>query len=257
MPRTRSLAWAELKIGLVSIFAVVMATVLIFLLSGSGGFFWQRYSLKTTFANIAGLKEGAPVRVAGVEVGSVSEVNLIGDQVEVVMGVNERHKLRITSASIASLGSVSLLGEAALDITAASDGTPIPEWGYVRSGRATGTIGDVATQASTAIEETTALIADLRSGRGTMGQLLTDERLYNELTSLVVAMHGVTDSITKGGGTMSRLLNDPAAAKALEASLNNLEAVTARIRAGEGSLGKLLNDDALSQSLTSMSSNLE
>ncbi len=58
MPRTRSLAWAELKIGLVSIFALVMATLLIFLLSGSGGFFWQRYSLKTLFTNIAGLKEG-------------------------------------------------------------------------------------------------------------------------------------------------------------------------------------------------------
>ena len=37
MPRTRSLAWAELKIGLVSIFSIVMATILIFLLSGEGG----------------------------------------------------------------------------------------------------------------------------------------------------------------------------------------------------------------------------
>lgn len=49
MPRTRSLAWAELKIGLLSVFAIVMATMLIFLLSGQGGFFWQRYSLKTVF----------------------------------------------------------------------------------------------------------------------------------------------------------------------------------------------------------------
>jgi phospholipid/cholesterol/gamma-HCH transport system substrate-binding protein len=257
MPRTRSLAWAELKIGLVSIFAVVMATVLIFLLSGAGGFFWQRYSLKTVFENIAGLKEGAPVRVSGVEVGSVSGLNFIGDQVEVVMEVNEDHRGRITSRSIASLGSVSLLGEAAVDITAASAGMPIPEWGYVRSGRATGTIGDVAVQASTAIEQATALVTELRAGRGTMGQLLTDERLYNELTSLVVAVHDVTDSITKGGGTIGRLLNDPTASKSLEASLGNLEAVTARIKAGEGSIGKLLNDDALSQSLTSMSSNLE
>src|SRR4029450_11962609 len=154
MPRTRSLAWAELKIGLVSIFAVIMATFLIFLLSGSGGFFWQRYSLKTMFANIAGLKEGAPVRVAGVEVGSVSEVNFVGDEVEVVMEVNESQRSRITTNSVATLGSVSLLGEAAVDITAASSGTPIPEWGYVSSGRATGTVGDVATKASLAIEQT-------------------------------------------------------------------------------------------------------
>ena len=69
MPRTRSLAWSELKIGLLTVFALATATMLIFLLSGEGGFFWQRYSLKTVFPNIAGLKPGAPVRVAGVEVG--------------------------------------------------------------------------------------------------------------------------------------------------------------------------------------------
>ena len=37
MPRTRSLAWSELKIGLLTVSAIVMATVLIFLLGGEGG----------------------------------------------------------------------------------------------------------------------------------------------------------------------------------------------------------------------------
>jgi phospholipid/cholesterol/gamma-HCH transport system substrate-binding protein len=257
MPRTRSLAWAELKIGLVSVFAIIMASILIFLLSGSGGFFWQRYSIKSMFANIAGLKEGAPVRVAGVEVGSVSELNFVGDQVEVVMEVNRDHQSRITTTSLASLGSVSLLGEAAVDITAASGGTPIPEWGYVRSGAATGTIGDAATRASVALDQTSALIADLRAGRGTLGQFLTDDRLYHELTALVTAAEDVASGINQGNGTLGRLMNDPAAAKSLEGALDNLQVVTAKIRSGEGSLGKLLNDDAMSQSLTSATSNLD
>jgi len=41
MPRTRSLAWAELKIGAISIFAAVMTAILIFLLGGEKGFFFQ------------------------------------------------------------------------------------------------------------------------------------------------------------------------------------------------------------------------
>ena len=257
MPRTRSLAWAELKIGVVSIFAIFMATLLIFLLSGAGGFFWQRYSLKTMFVNIAGLKEGAPVRVAGVEVGSVAELNFAGDRVEVVMAVNKDHQQRITSASLASLGSVSLLGEAAVDITAASEGTPIPEWGYVQSGPATGTVGDVATRASYAMEQTSALLADVRAGRGTLGQFVTDDRLYHELTALVSAAEDVANGINSGRGTLGRLINNPDAAKSLEASLDNLQAVTAQIRSGEGSLGKLLNDDAMSRSLTSATTNLD
>src|SRR5262245_48064892 len=139
MPRTRSLAWAELKIGLVSIFAIVMASVLIFLITGSGGFFWQRYSLNTIFPNIAGLKTGVPVRLAGVEIGSVSELKFVGDCVEVLLQIKKEHQPRITERSIASLGSVSLLGEASVDLTASSAGSPVPEWGYVRSGRAIGT----------------------------------------------------------------------------------------------------------------------
>ena len=134
MPRTRSLAWAELKIGLVSVFAIVMATWLIFLLSGESGFWWQRYVIKTVFPNVAGLKPGAPVRVAGVEVGSVADVTFVGDRVEVLMEVGKDHASRITTTSVASLGSVSLLGESAVDITAASNGTPVPEYGYVKSG---------------------------------------------------------------------------------------------------------------------------
>jgi phospholipid/cholesterol/gamma-HCH transport system substrate-binding protein len=78
MPRTRSLAWAELKIGLITIFAIVMATLLVFLLTGSNGFFWQRYSIKTVLADVAGLKAGAPVRLAGVDIGTVNDVAFVG-----------------------------------------------------------------------------------------------------------------------------------------------------------------------------------
>ena len=56
MPRTRSLAWSELKIGVLTIVALVIAAVTIFMLTGGSGFFWQRYTLKTRFANVAGLK---------------------------------------------------------------------------------------------------------------------------------------------------------------------------------------------------------
>jgi len=257
MPRTRSLAWSELKIGLMTVFALATATMLIFLLSGEGGFFWQRYSLKTVFPNIAGLKPGAPVRVAGVEVGSVTEVQFVGDRVEVIMEISRDMQSRVTSTSVASLGSISLLGEAAVDLTASSQGTPIPEWGYVSSGPTAGSIAEVTAQASKGIEELTALLQETRAGRGTLGRLFTDEGLYLEMQSLVSAVETVVQNVNQGRGTLGRLANDPAAAKALEASLQNMEAVTARIRSGEGSLGKLLSDDAMAQSLTSTTANLD
>lgn len=257
MPRTRSLAWAELKIGLITIFAIVMTLVLIFLLSGEGGFSWQRYRIKTQFDNIAGLKEGSPVRVAGVEIGAVSDTPFVGDRVEVVMDVNEDYRHLITTQSVATLGSVSLLGEAAVDITAAGEGTPIPEWGYVRSGRAAGSLTDVATQASEGIEQLTAVLEDIRRGRGTVGQLFTNDALYRDMNALVASAEDVANRVNSGRGTLGRLINDPAAARSLETSLQNLQSVTASIRAGEGSIGKLLTDDAFAKSLASTTANFE
>ena len=257
MPRTRSLAWAELKIGIVSVIALALAGTMIFLLSGASGFSWQRYSLKTVFDNIAGLNEGSPVRVAGVEAGTVTAIDFIGDRVEVTFELSDRMRPRVTTGSMAALGSVSLLGESAVDITASTAGTPIPEWGYVRSGRAAGSLTDVTRQASEGIEALTSLLQEIRTGRGTVGRLFTDEGLYQEMTALVTAAETVVQNVNRGRGTLGRLTTDPTAANALEASLQHFEAITARIRDGEGTLGKFLTDDAFARSLSSTGANLD
>ena len=257
MPRTRSLAWSELKIGIVSLFAIGIAALLIFMVSGEGGFFWQRYSIKTVFSDIEGLKEGAPVRVAGVEVGSVKKMDFIGDKVEVIMEVGKDQQSRITNRSAASLGSVSLLGEAAVDITPDSQGTPIPEWGYVRSGPPPGSLATAAEAATRSLEQTNALLEEVRQGRGTLGKLVTDDTLYQQLNDFVASAEAVTRGINGGRGTLGRLATNPAAARSLEQSLENLQMVTARIRNGEGSLGQLLNNDTLSKSVTSATNNLD
>ena len=257
MPRTRSLAWSELKIGLLTITALVIAAVLVFSLTGSKGFFWQRYTLKTRFPNVAGLAAGSPVRVAGVQVGSVKEILFAGEQVDVVFDVNKKVQERITDKSIAFLGSVSLLGSSAVDIVPSTTGTPIPEYGYVAQGRAKGQFADIAEQASGTIEEVTGLVHDLRQGKGAAGKLLTDDRLYNELQQFVSTAGQVTREIQQGRGTLGKLLKDPKAANSLEASLKNIEDLTRRINSGEGSLGKLLKDDEFSKSLTGATSNLK
>ena len=93
---------AELKIGVMSILAIVIAAVLIFAVSGSGGFSWQRYPLKAVFTNIAGLNEGAQVRIAGLPVGAVTAIELVGEQVEVTFEIREEMRPRVTSMSVAS-----------------------------------------------------------------------------------------------------------------------------------------------------------
>src|SRR4029077_20846815 len=200
MPRTRSLAWSELKIGVLTIVSIAIAGVLIFALTGARGFSWQRYMLKTRLSNVAGLAKGSPVRVAGVEVGSVKAVEFVGEQVDVVFDMRKDMRDRITTGSFARLGSVSLLGEGAVDISPSTQGAPIPEWGYVPAGKTPSQLADVTDQASAGIGQLTALIHDVRAGRGTVGKLMTDERLYTELHQFVVSANKLTAGIRHGRG---------------------------------------------------------
>ena len=257
MPRTRSLAWSELKLGVLTIGAIVILSVTVFMVTGGKGFFWQRYTLKTQFGNAAGLKPGSPVRLAGVEVGSVRDVAIAQDQVDISFEVNRRWRDRITTASVARLGSVSLLGESAVDITPSTKGTPIPDFGYVQSGKAPAQISDVTDSASEGIAEITGLVRDMRQGRGTIGKLVTDDQMYTEMQKFVSSANEVTATIRSGRGSIGRLLNDPKAAQALEGALANLEAMTNRINEGQGSVGKLLKDDKFADALTGATSNFE
>jgi phospholipid/cholesterol/gamma-HCH transport system substrate-binding protein len=257
MPRTRSLAFSELKIGILVVTATAIAAIVIFLLSGQEGCSWQRYNLKTRFPDVSGLKVGAPVRVAGVEVGTVTGIEFVGAQVEVTFQLSRRMRDRVTSESMAALGSLSLLGQSTVDLTAAEGGTPIPEWGYVRSGRLPGQIADVATNATKSLEETTRVLQDIRQGKGTVGRLFTDDTVYNEVQQLLAAATEVATGLSRGRGTAGRLITDAAVYDALQNSLDRLNTILGQIDAGQGSLGRLLRDEAFARSLTSASGNLD
>ena len=257
MPRTRSLAWAELKFGMIAVFALVMTGMLIFAVGGSGGFFWQNYSLKARFSNVAGLMSGSPVRIAGVQVGSVSAVELLPTGAEVWLSVRDDKRALVTDRSTASIGSISLLGEGAVDIEAGPGGTPIPEWGYVRTGIAEGSIAQMTSEATNSILEARKLVEGIRRGEGSIGKLFTDDALYRDFDSLVKAAERVTASIATGKGTAGKLANDPKLYDEMQQSIANLSAITTKVRNGEGSLGQLLNDPTLARSVTATTANIE
>src|SRR6476660_7271865 len=133
MPRTRSLAWSELKIGVMAVAALVLTALLVIAVGGASGFAWQRYEIKTNFANVQGLKAGAIVRIAGVEVGKVTKVQLAGAGVDVHLSIKEENQSRVTTDSFASIGAMSLLGEPLIDVSAATTGTPLKNGDTIKS----------------------------------------------------------------------------------------------------------------------------
>jgi len=257
MPRTRSLAWSELKIGVMAVAALALTAILIVAVGGASGFAWERYDLKTSFENVQGLKSGAIVRVAGVEVGKVIDVRLSGIGVEVVLSIKKENQTRVTSDSRASIGAMSLLGEPLIDVSPAATGTPLKDGDFIKSNKPATQLSDVAASANVSIVEATALLKDIREGKGTVGKLFTDQQLYNDLTAFIDSANAVTASINKGKGTLGKFTNDPQVYNEMKASLANLNEITRRINAGEGSIGQLLKDDRLAKSMSGAAANFE
>ena len=257
MPKTRSLAWSELKIGVMAVVAIALTALLVVAVGGASGFAWQRYELKTHFQDVQGLKSGAIVRIAGVEVGKVTSVELRGAGVEVGLSIKKENRARVTSDSRASIGSMSLLGEPLIDVSPASTGTPLNDGDTIVSVKPPVQFNDVAESANEGIVTATALLKDIRAGKGTVGKLFTDEALYRELNSFVESANEVTTAVNRGRGTLGKMVNDPRAYDELNAAMTNLRQMVERINNGEGSIGQLLKDDKLAKSLSATTANFE
>ena len=257
MPRTKSLAWSQLKIGIVGVIAIALAMALILAVGGQAGFWWERYTLKTRFANAGGMKSGAVVRLAGKDVGKVTSVDFAGKEIEVGMDIHEDVKPLITTESRAYMGSLSLLGEPIVEITPGTSGTPLENGAYVPSTTASGSIAEVTSTAQTTLTEANKVLERINRGEGTVGKIFTDEAMYRDAQSLVNAAEAVVRNLQRGGGSAGQFMNNPRLYREMEQSVANLNAITKRINAGEGSLGKFLNDDAIAKSIGATSTNVE
>ena len=185
MPRTRSITWSEIKLGVVGTVALALSLALLLAVTGDTGLPWQRYSVKVRFDSVEGLAQGAMVRLNGKDVGRVRSLDFADDKIDVVLDLSKRVQPLVTTRSVASIGTMGMLGDAAVDLSISKRGTPIEEWGYVKAAP-NGAAGDLSS-----------LVTDIRAGKGTLGKLVTDRELYENLNHAAAEMRGLMADIRK------------------------------------------------------------
>jgi phospholipid/cholesterol/gamma-HCH transport system substrate-binding protein len=256
---SKALTWTELRVGVLVIASlVVLAFAILYVGSGGSSPFAPRYTLKALMADVNGLKPGAPVRLGGVEVGTVGKVELAprgAGMVEVTMSLDRRVQSRITERSQATLGSLGLLGEKAVDITGAAEGTPLQDGGYVPA-----TLDDpfkgLLSDASGSTAHLRRILARMDAGEGLIGKALRDEELYDRMTDVSERLQQVMTRLESNQGVLGRLMNDQEMSRQLADSARGLQAVVGRIEAGEGTIGVLTRDDQVARELRELTSNL-
>jgi len=253
----KALTWSELRVGLL---VIVSLAILAFtaLMIGTGTPFARTYTLKALMKDVNGLKPSAPVRVGGVEVGTVETVDFakgVGGMVELRMKIDCRVHDRVTTESQANLGAVGLLGEKAVDITPSSSGTPIPDYGYVKAASEDPFKG-LLTDAGETTAHLRRILARMDAGEGLIGKALRDEELYDRMTDVAVRLQNVIGKLESPRGPLGMMMNDDEMARNLSGTARGLQSVVARIESGQGPLGALSRDDDMVREMKGITANL-
>jgi phospholipid/cholesterol/gamma-HCH transport system substrate-binding protein len=258
MNRSQALTWTELRVGVVTIVSlVVLAVTIVYVGSGGGSPFSRKYELKALMSDINGLKPGAPVRVGGLEVGTVKHVEFDrkGGMVEVTMKLDRRVQPRVTTKSEATLGTLGLLGEKAVDIVASTEGAPIEDGGYITAA-AEDPFKGLLSETSESTSHLNRILARMDAGEGTMGKALRDEELYNRMVDVSVRLQGVMNKLESPAGPLGRLVNDNEMSRQLSSSVKGIDTIVSRVNEGKGPLGALSRDEELVADLKSLTKNL-
>jgi phospholipid/cholesterol/gamma-HCH transport system substrate-binding protein len=258
LPSQKQLKWSELRVGLTVVLASMTLGVLLFLMSGTTGLFTRKIILQTYFDNAGGLREGAAVRLNGVDIGNVTKIRVVPNKdkqltpVEVTMKVSTKYSFNLRRDSVASLSTAGVLGETYIDIDSSQAIGPVAQNGDTLPTQVHPDFNQVVRSSQSTLQNMDALLkradrilAFAESGKGSLGKLIYDPTLYDRFSSTVSEFKGVVDQISKGQGSLGQLVSRNDAYDRVMSILDKLNGIADDLQQGKGSAGKFLKDPAL------------
>jgi len=179
------------------------------LLIFGGGVFWigkkqfmfrSTYRLSADFGNVAGLNDGAEVRVGGIHEGTVRHIQLpIGpsEKVRVLMDLEGRTRNVIKKDSVATIRSEGLVGDKFVEISFGSEQAPKVNNGDTIQGEPPLQISDLLNKTIQVLDTTQETVANVNDtaknlnsitakidqGQGTIGALINNKKIYQNVNA--------------------------------------------------------------------------
>ena len=295
-----------IRVGLFFILGLALSWITFESLNGGQIFKAKGYTLVAGFANLKGLKTGDEVRMAGVKVGAVKLTRLAPNRVEALLSIEPDTQIpvdAIASVEQSSLlgsnylgvtfgtpgGALLKDGEEIKTKPTVDMSEVISQLGTLGSkleqvigeiGKSMGTGGeggsifqridklvtDNGPKLTESISNLQDITAKIKSGEGTMGKLINDTKMHDELLASVSEIKlaaadartfmsdtkGIVADVKSGKGTLGALLYDDATATSIKVTATNLRELSEKLNGGQGTLGKLLADDTMYRDLQGM-----
>lgn len=216
----------RIRLGIFVIAGLVFFSVAVYFIGNKQNLFGDSFTIKSVFRNVNGLQTGNNVRYSGINVGTVSKLELLSDTsilVEMIITEDKRQHLR--KDAIATIGSDGLVGSVIINIIPGEGTKPIVEPGdYIESYSRIST-SDMMSSFNATGENAALLTADLLE---------------------------ITRAINNGEGTMGMLMNDPVIAKNLNETVANLKNTSKKAVEFMDGLNKTLGNISSDETLAGM-----
>lgn len=225
-----------LRVGIFLVAGLLVAAAIIFLIGEKRGMFTRKVTLYANFADTGGLVAGAPVRLAGLDIGTVGEIEFPTElgrkEARVELSVGARYLDRIRKDSEVFIDSKGLLGDKIVSISLGSAAAAPHEDGDTLRSRSGPSMGDLATQLGDVLTSVTSLS---KSADSVIHSFMT-EQTRADFARITASTADLLDQAAHGDGLAHRLFYDRAWADEIGATLGeahgalrNIHTATARV----------------------------
>ena len=232
------------KLGLFVFIGILMLITALFLIGNYQHMFGSHYILRANFSNVGGLRTGNNVRYAGVEVGTVKQMNIINDTtLEVTMLIEQKMKTVIRKNALASLGADGLMGNKVVNIVPQDASADFAVEGDILPSRTAIEFDDILRTLSGTSDNLGFITSGLKT---TVTKINNSEGLWKLLSD-----SALTVNIRKASKNLERATINA------ETMTRDVREMIADVKAGKGPAGVVLRDTLMVNNLRSTLAELE
>lgn len=217
----------EFKVGIFVAIGIVILISIIFYI-GELKYFQQRYAIKLLFDFANGVEMSAPVRLAGVQVGEVKDIDIFFDaerqKTAVLLTVSLDKKAKVEEDAEAFINTLGLIGEKYVEILPGTPGKRILKPGEVLAGRESIPVEKLTEKGYEIAQGLNETIKHLNKVVGNPETQEAFKATLLDLRKLVGSANVVIDKVKSGEGTVGKLFMDDKIAKDLEEFVKDLKA---------------------------------
>jgi phospholipid/cholesterol/gamma-HCH transport system substrate-binding protein len=241
----------SLIVGAFVVVTLVVAGFVLLTLGSGSGLLRPRYRVVSYFENVQGLVAGAPVRLAGKDVGTVEFVTfapLEGDlpPVRVVVQIDASVQERIRSDSVASIGTIGLLGDKYVEISMGTISGRVLQEGDEIVSMSPVDLNVAVVRGTEAIDNIASLTENVNRVLEEFGASMGGRKIAESFT----ALSEIVQEVQTGDSLLHSLIYDDyegGGVESIERSLVILEGILGEVAAGSGLLHTLVYEPTSEQ----------